>query len=394
MADISAQSRAFLDAWYSQKPTFALMGEFSAGKSTLLNLLLGSDLLPTQVTATNMPVIWMTHADQQSAHGLGNDGVLHECDMATFAQQGQQDYLLIRLAMPIDILKRIDVIDTPGISDPRLALDTLKFLGPYLDFVMWCTAANQAWRQTENAMWTSMPTSLRANSILALTRADILKKTVDLNKVIRRCTREADELFRDFVPVAALVALAARSDDGKITDPKMWDQSHAEELFASLDQSIDFAVNACTGREKLACPDTQTTKASTSEKATKSRQNKAPKQPVKTTAATAQQIKKTLPKITENLEKSNTYKLLSAISALRYPKTETSSNEQFFNTLDHLFNTFLSETKLSEAHQMVLRQMVSLERHDDVSQEGVIVQLERELEDFTDDPWCKLDQVH
>ena len=37
------------------RPRIALMGEFSSGKSTLLNLLIGEALLPTKVTATELP---------------------------------------------------------------------------------------------------------------------------------------------------------------------------------------------------------------------------------------------------------------------------------------------------------------------------------------------------
>ncbi|MCX8508937.1 MAG: dynamin family protein, partial [Rhodobacteraceae bacterium] len=40
-----------IESWASRKPCIALMGEFSAGKTTLINFLLGDDVLPTRVTA-------------------------------------------------------------------------------------------------------------------------------------------------------------------------------------------------------------------------------------------------------------------------------------------------------------------------------------------------------
>jgi putative ribosome biogenesis GTPase RsgA len=36
-----------LAEWSMRKPVIALMGEFSAGKSTLMNLLIGQNILPT-----------------------------------------------------------------------------------------------------------------------------------------------------------------------------------------------------------------------------------------------------------------------------------------------------------------------------------------------------------
>ena len=43
-----------------RRPRIALMGEFSAGKSTLSNLLVGGDVLPVQVTATQLPPVWIS----------------------------------------------------------------------------------------------------------------------------------------------------------------------------------------------------------------------------------------------------------------------------------------------------------------------------------------------
>ena len=44
-----------------RKPRIALMGEFSAGKSTLSNLLMGVRPLPEKVTATRLSPVWITY---------------------------------------------------------------------------------------------------------------------------------------------------------------------------------------------------------------------------------------------------------------------------------------------------------------------------------------------
>ena len=46
-----------------RRPRVCLMGEFSAGKSTLSNLLLGAEALPVNVTATQLPPVWISEGD-------------------------------------------------------------------------------------------------------------------------------------------------------------------------------------------------------------------------------------------------------------------------------------------------------------------------------------------
>ena len=47
----------------AKRPRVALMGEFSAGKSTLSNLLIGKSALPVNVTATQLPPVWLSYGD-------------------------------------------------------------------------------------------------------------------------------------------------------------------------------------------------------------------------------------------------------------------------------------------------------------------------------------------
>ena len=45
----------------ARKPRLAIMGEFSSGKSTLCNLLLGARPLLEKVTATQLPPVWLSY---------------------------------------------------------------------------------------------------------------------------------------------------------------------------------------------------------------------------------------------------------------------------------------------------------------------------------------------
>ncbi|HIE32691.1 MAG TPA: hypothetical protein EYP81_01400, partial [Thermodesulfobacteriaceae bacterium] len=64
-----------------RKPRLALMGEFSAGKSTLSNLLLGADPLPVRVTATRLPPVWISYGERAATREDLN-GKIHPLDVS------------------------------------------------------------------------------------------------------------------------------------------------------------------------------------------------------------------------------------------------------------------------------------------------------------------------
>lgn len=369
------------------------MGEFSAGKSTLLNLLLQDEVLTTQVTATKLPVIWITYGETVSATCLTVDGVAEPFDMKDLDQLGSKTPLLLRLSFPADILKRIDIIDTPGISDPRLAAGALSFLGPYLDFVVWCSAANQAWRQTEKAMWTSLPEGLRSTSILALTRADTVNKAGDLKKVVKRCTTEAADLFDQIVPIAARLALKSRN-----VDAAGWDQSNAPALFRAIEAAIDHAEKACAGRSPIAPPELPTPKANAepNKPVMTKPKKKAAAKPIAAPAnaglkKVAEAKPESQPGPVSNAEFTD---LISALRARQSFGNGKSENELIVTKIEHFVGAFLVEKDLSDEHHAVLRRAMSLGGSSNASSDAIALQLVREIEDFTNSSWCALDQIH
>jgi len=215
--DISEAAHAVLRGWKVSRPVATLMGEFSAGKSTLLNFVLDMEAAPTRVTATDMPPSWFSYSETPFAIGLTWDGNEEAVDLDQGFSDFRSRYVLIRRGLNSEFLKRCDVIDAPGISDPGLQKNALRFLSKYTDFVVWCTAANQAWRQTENAAFGKLPKSVKENSLLVITRMDKLRAAKDSAKVIKRVTQEAGPLFKEVLPLktpkAAAVDAAMRNDD-------------------------------------------------------------------------------------------------------------------------------------------------------------------------------------
>lgn len=194
-----------------EKPCIALMGEFSAGKSTLANLMLGSSPLPVQVIATRLPPVRMSFGDSDPVR-IDTKGQRHKIDLSNLSNVPLETTQLIQVYRKDEVLRECDIIDMPGISDPNMDVDVWHRALPMVHAVIWCSHATQAWRQSEAAFWSGMPEELQQRSILLLTRIDKIAAGRDRDRVIARANKEAGPFFNRVLPIALLDAHAAGED--------------------------------------------------------------------------------------------------------------------------------------------------------------------------------------
>ncbi|MFC2968008.1 dynamin family protein [Acidimangrovimonas pyrenivorans] len=211
----------------TRKPRIAFMGEFSAGKSTLSNMLIGASPLPTKITATQLPPVWISYGDE-AAYCEDLDGTRRPVSLDDLGAIRPEETRVIRIFQKSDILELCDLIDMPGISDPNMSPEVWQPVVGHADMVVWCTHATQAWRQSEAAVWESMAPKLRAHSLLLLTRFDKLLTDKDRTRVLRRVARETEGLFADCFPISLTEALEARDDRER------WERSGAEAFMEAL----------------------------------------------------------------------------------------------------------------------------------------------------------------
>lgn len=342
-AQTSAAALLMMAQWHSQRPSFALMGEFSAGKSTLLNLLLGRAVLPAMVTATKLPVIWLTHGTTPACHGLTFGGDLHALPALTPSTAHWERYAVVRLVLDAPMLQDCDIIDTPGISDPRLATGSLRVIADFADFAIWCTAANQAWRQSEKAAWSALPARLRADSILAITRADMMKPA-DLAKVAKRMRSETQGLFATICPIATPLAMGRRADD------PLWHSSGAADLMAAIATAQEAAQTACAARSATVSP--------------------APPQP-----AAAPLPQQDLRAIWQKLTKE-----------MPLPATK----DKVLAIIEQFDVAIAGDSTLQAAQARVLARCLQVDDRDGLDYAQVLMQVQQDVEDFANDAWCRL----
>ncbi|MBU2959880.1 50S ribosome-binding GTPase [Citreicella sp. C3M06] len=215
-----------------RKPRIALMGEFSAGKSTLANLLLEQDSSPVQVTATQLPPVWYSLGPGTVERELA-DGSTAPLPLDDWSAADPASTAMIRARIEADLLYAFDLVDMPGTCDPCMTSDVWSNVLAQVDMVIWCTPANQAWRQSEAALWEQVRPELWTRSLLLVTRMDKMQSAPDRRRVLARVRLEAGEMFRDVLPIALTGAIAGR-DDADVLE-----QTGAAALVRFLETALD-----------------------------------------------------------------------------------------------------------------------------------------------------------
>ena len=211
------------EAMTHRKPRLVLMGEFSAGKSTLTNILLDKTPLPMRVTATRLPPVQIS-LGEPSAMAIRYDGTSIEVPLDEISDVPFDETMMIKVMMQSDVLQLCDLLDMPGISDPNMRQDIWESIIEPEDNVIWCTHATQAWRQSEAAIWKMLSQRVTEENILLITQYDKLQSERDKKRVLKRVEMETQGLFDAIYPVSLLDALNANDD------PDAWEASGAAAL--------------------------------------------------------------------------------------------------------------------------------------------------------------------
>src|SRR5947199_9798784 len=235
----SAESSAILSdrslrSGFRPVPCLALFGELNAGKSSVINLLLGRDVLPTAALSTTRRPTYVRYAAAPLFEAISADGrrrLIAPDGVKTSAQESVSHF---EIGLPNKLLLDFDLLDTPGfadpINDPQCTLDVLDDV----DICIWCTLATQAWRHSERQTWLSLPPRLRTHGILVATHIDTLAHPGEHEQVRSRLEHEARDLFGDVVLLSVPDARRAKQADGGIADPDLWLQSGGKALAAAL----------------------------------------------------------------------------------------------------------------------------------------------------------------
>ena len=201
----------------NEPPLIAVIGQFSSGKSTFLNALLGQDILPSGLTPVTAKAVRLKFAKMPllSVKFInGSESLLASSDLAELNKLGEQ-VSGMTLYAPGEILKEINFIDTPGLNslrdaDTKETKNTLKKVSG----AIWLSLANNAAKASELE---SIKEILKANDLKAIcliNQKDKLSED-ELENLLKHAGQTYGELFEDIIAISSKEALLGITNNDK-----------------------------------------------------------------------------------------------------------------------------------------------------------------------------------
>jgi tRNA U34 5-carboxymethylaminomethyl modifying GTPase MnmE/TrmE len=215
----------------------AVIGEFNSGKSTLSNLLVRIESLPTAVISNTCVPTLLYHAPVPEICAVYHDGQREW--LRASSRVSSQNIFRLEVGLPSERLRAVQILDLPGLSDARFDGSIADLTSHSADLALWCTLSIQAWKESERVAWEQIPARLRSRGLLVATHSDLLRNGSDLEKLLRRLRDEAGPSFRDILPMSTVAALAVAQEDHDGPASAIWKASGADALETALDELLE-----------------------------------------------------------------------------------------------------------------------------------------------------------
>ncbi len=196
----------------------AITGQFSSGKSTFLNALLAKNILPTGITPVTSKVNYIRYGDELKIRVKYKDGrdEYHDIEsISRFTDQrkGVEDIDYLTLYSPLNMLKDIVFVDTPGLnssshSDTQTTIKVLQ----EVDGIIWLTLIDNAGKMSETKVLQKYLQQYKNKSLCVLNQKDKFS-VEDVEKSVSYVRETFSKYFSEVVPISAKQALKSRSSD-------------------------------------------------------------------------------------------------------------------------------------------------------------------------------------
>ncbi|MCO5127435.1 MAG: hypothetical protein M9957_09215 [Rhodobacteraceae bacterium] len=232
---VSENARAQAESYLARLEApvrIAVVGLARAGKSSLVNLLVGEAVIPTKARQSVMPAVILRHSDayrttagwwdreEKVFDGVAMDAALSEApDIGT-------------VGIDCEVLRDVWLMDLSDLEDSGAQANALFVLNRLADMIVWCTNAEDPWTSEERHLWGMVPKTVQRRAILAMTHSDHLSAGT-LTPTLERLEATVGAAFRKVLPLSTTEAWRALQGDA--TQPeRVWAASGIEPFMIAM----------------------------------------------------------------------------------------------------------------------------------------------------------------
>ena len=194
-----------------------VVGEFNAGKSAMINALIGQQILKEGVTPTTTQINILRFGETEE-------------------RKIESDFVHI-ITAPVNLLRQLSIVDTPGTNAiiREHELITTQFL-PKADLVLFITSSDRPFTESERAFLQKIR-DWGKKVVFLINKIDILQSLEDLNQVQNFVSENAEKLLGvtpEVFPISARQALHAKQGE-----PDLWENSRFAALESYIEDRLD-----------------------------------------------------------------------------------------------------------------------------------------------------------
>ena len=200
----------------------AITGQFSSGKSTFLNALLSRNILPTGITPVTSKVNFINYGEEYKLKITYYSGAQEFApieSIADFTDQREhemKDIKYLTLYAPMDILKDISFVDTPGLnSQSQSDTDTTRKVLRDVGGIIWLTLIDNAGKLSEAEVLEEYMQHFKNKSLCVLNQKDKLTAE-QVETTTKYVSEKFGKYFAQVTPISARMALESRTHQKRV----------------------------------------------------------------------------------------------------------------------------------------------------------------------------------